>query len=95
MTPADDLGACAALLTEAITLAAKTYQLYVVVSLVECRDALPASPDQSPDALRIALAVFGRAQEAMGAAGTDPEILQRLQQAKALLIGARDRHARH
>lgn len=95
MSVANEVAACVELFTEAIDLAAKGYQLQVVMSLVSCRDSLPASPDPSAGDLRAALAVVDETQHAIREAGANAAVLQRLHQVKATLIAMRDQRARH
>jgi hypothetical protein len=95
MSVANEVAACVELFAEAIDLAAKGYQLQVVMSLVSCRDSLPASPDPSLGDLRAAIAVLDETQQAVRRAGANAPILQRLQQAKATLVALRDQRARH
>ena len=95
MSVANEVTTCVGLFTEAIDLAAKGYQLQVVMSLVSCRDSLPASADPSPGDLRAALAVLDETQQTIREAGANAAILQRLQQAKAMLVALRDQRARH
>jgi hypothetical protein len=95
MSVANEVAACVGLFTEAINLAANRYQLQVVMSLVSCRDSLPASPDPSPGDLRAAIAVLDETQQTIREGGADAAIRQRLQQVKAMLVALRDQRARH
>jgi hypothetical protein len=95
MNVANEVAACVGLFAEAIDLAAKEYQLQVVMSLVSCRDSLPASNDPSPGDLRAAIAVLDETQQTIRQAGANAPILRRLQQVKATLVALRDQRARH
>ena len=98
MSVANEVAACVGLFTEAIDLAAKGYELQVVISLVSCRDSLPASPDPSPGDLRAAIAALDETQQTIREAGANAAILQRLRrlrQVKAMLVALRDQRARH
>ena len=95
MGVANEVAACVGLFTEAIDLAAKGYQLQVVMSLVSCRDSLPASPDPSSGDLRAAIAVLDETQQTIRQAGANAPILQRLQRVKTTLVALRDQRARH